>query len=480
MKNKVIAIIMIFTLMMTWFTTIAFAAEETTVKTKKDVILKKVSDNVCKISIGEDGELVKKLISVDDTKKEVILQIDVTNNKSREFEEIDSEVILVVDNSKSMRENNIGDKTRQEVVYNATKNLAASLLNASQNVTIGLVQFSTNTNFEKEGTIEDARLLLQPTSNGAQIENAINSIVTDGPRTNIDAGLQVAKNAFTSKNNNKYLILLTDGAPNTAVGGPTIVYNDEVVNKTKATLNTINESNINLITVMTGVTNDPIYGEGETYKDYVEKIFLGSDGKPLYGKFHYVTDSNVERTITQDVYSDVVVPIENKITNIVIKDYFPADIINNYDYEPIGQANIGTVSSLNKADNSFTWTIPELGPKQTATLKYKLVLKDNFDNKIIDKITPTNEKVDVTYKDSKGEDGRNTSNVSPTIVLVAIEEPEPEPEPPKPEPEPQKPDPTVIPTPTLVQTGDKIFTFLSVITALGSIGVYSLYKYKKI
>ena len=47
------------------FTTTVFAANE-------DVTLVKVKDNVCDIKLGEDGEVIKQLISVDNPKKEAV------------------------------------------------------------------------------------------------------------------------------------------------------------------------------------------------------------------------------------------------------------------------------------------------------------------------------------------------------------------------------------------------------------------------
>lgn len=71
-----------------------------------------------------------------------------------------------------------------------------------------------------------------PTGNIDEINNAIDGIQATGARTNIDAGLQVARNNFSTEGTlNKYLILLTDGVPNTAVGGPTMTYSGEVTTK---------------------------------------------------------------------------------------------------------------------------------------------------------------------------------------------------------------------------------------------------------
>ena len=361
-KLKTIGIIALIIML---FTTTVFAANE-------DVTLVKVKDNVCDIKLGEDGEVIKQLISVDNPKKEAVLQIDVKNIKSEEEQVKPSEIFLVLDNSKSMTDNKVDNtRTRKEAVFTAAKTLVEKILTAQPNTKIGIVSFSD---------------------------------------TNL----------------NKHLILLTDGVPNTVVGGPVNQYSGEVKTKTKATLQSVKDKGINIITVMTGVNstfmpdqdgNVCAEAAGKTYKDLAEEIF-GTQEAPNYGKFFYVTDSQVEDTITQDIFENVVTIIKNEIKDIVLVDYFPSIILANYNFEIVEQANIGKVTAeVNTENNSITWTIGVLKAGETASFKYKLVLKENFDRTIINVETPTNEKVDVTYTDTKGTEQKATSDVSPSIML---------------------------------------------------------------
>ncbi len=400
----------------------------TTYAATNEVTLEKVKDNVCEIELENDGKVVKKLISVDNEKKEATLQIDVTNLRKEEEDIKPSEIFLVIDNSKSMSDNKLADDTtRKEAVFTAAKTLASKILEAQSTTKIGVVSFSTNVDASKEGTIEDANLELNPTSNISDITKAIDSIETKGDKTNIDAGLQVAKSNFSKDENlNKYLILLTDGVPNTAVGGPTMTYSGEVKTKTKATLKAILDNNINIITVMTGVNSsykpDPDGNlspdaANKTYKDLAEEIF-GTQESPSYGIFYYVTDEDVQNTIVSDVYSNVIVIKKNELKNITVVDYFPDNIIANYDFEIVEKANIGEVTSVvNTENNSITWTIETLKPGEIASFKYKLKLKENFDENIINVETPTNKKVDAIYTNTDGEEKTETSSVSPSIIL---------------------------------------------------------------
>lgn len=467
--NKKIKIIGIITVILTvLFTTTVFAANE-------DVTLEKVKDNICDIKLGDDGEVIKKLISVDNPKKEVILQIDVKNLKSEEEQIKPSEIFLVLDNSKSMMDNKIDDTTtRKDAVFTAAKTLAEKILEKQPSTKIGIVSFSTTADLEKEGTLEDAKLVKLPTSNLSEIKTAIDTIETKGYRTDIDAGLQIARDNFSTDSNlNKYLILLTDGVPNTVVGGPVNQYSGEVRTKTKATLQSVADKGINIITVMTGVDStympDPdgnVCSEaaGKNYKDLAEEVF-GTQEAPNYGKFFYVTDDKATDTIVTDVYKNIITYIKNEIKNITLVDYFPNLIIANYDFEILEKANIGEVTpTVNTENNSITWKIETLGAGETASFKYKLTLKEKFDEKIINVETPTNEKVDVTYTDTNGDEKKETSDVSPSIILKKPEQPE----------EPKK-DNTQAETP-IPQTGDS--TAFIIITSLGIIIVMGIYTFK--
>lgn len=462
MKKKLILLNIVLIIIVSLIIPTVYAANE-------DVTLEEAENNVCEIKLGDNGKLTKKLVSVDDTNKEVTLQIDVTNLKSEETLIEEAEIFLVIDNSKSMSENTLSSGvTRRQAVFSAAKTLAESILTAQNNTKIGIVSFSTNDDTSKEGTIEDANLVLEPTSSLSDIENAIDSIETTGARTNIDAGLQMASTNFSADNNlNQYLILLTDGVPNTAVGGPTMTYSGDVTTKTQATLKSIIDKGINIITVMTGVDSDyqpdptgatSPEAAGKTYQQLAEEIF-GTDSQPNYGKFYYVTDENVTNTITNNVYSDIIVEVKNEIKNITVIDYFPDDIIANYDYEIVTTANIGTVTAtVDEVNNSITWVIEKLAANETASFQYKLKLKEEYDENILNVIMPTNKNVDVNYIGVDDKEYKVSSDVSPKIVL--------------------KGDTTVAPDP-IPQTGDMVFYITFAIIVLTVVGGIYIYNYKK-
>lgn len=459
MKKRIILLgLTIILIMSTIITTFVYAANE-------DVTLEKVKDNVCTIKLGEDGEVIKQLLTVDNENKEATLQIDVKNLKSEDEAIKPTEIFLVIDNSKSMSDNTLADgRTRKEAVFTAAKSLTDKIIQEQPTTKIGIVSFSSNSDTTKEGTLEDANLVIMPTNNATDITTAIDGIATTGVRTNIDAGLQIAKTNFsTDEGVNRHLILLTDGVPNNSVG-TSMAYSGATATNTKATLQSLVDSNINIITVMTGVDStyqpDPdgnlsAEAAGKTYRDLAEEIF-GTQAQPNYGKFYYVSDESVEDTITEDVYNDVKIVIKNEIKNIILVDYFPTDIIENYDFEIVEKANIGTVTpTVNTDDNSITWTIQTLKAGETASFKYKLKLKEQFNREIINVETPTNEKVDVSYTGTDENTEKQTSNVSPSIILKQDTAPDPIP-----------------------QTGDNTMIIALAIIGLVTVAIIGIAKYR--
>ena len=359
------------------------------------VTMNVVEEPVCTIELGENSKFEKKLISKDLNNKEVTIQLQVKNDEV--VNKPTGEIMLVLDNSDSMNTTVDGTKTRKELIFDSSKTLVSNLLKDNEELKIGIVSFSTNTDISKEGSFEDANLVSSLSNDISKLNNAISNIKADGPRTNLESGLDLASGQFTKTDNNKYMIVLTDGVPNVALNYDKNYYSDDVISKTKSKLQQLKQSNINVITMLTGI-DDETYIPATTTKSFgeiIEEIF-GTTSNPTVGKFYYVTDNEVESIIKNDIYNSLI-PENKTLKDIKIIDYFPAEIINNFDFAYVSEANIGTISAtVDKSNNSITWTIPELANGETATVQYKLKLKENFDSSIVDKILNTNQKVDIT------------------------------------------------------------------------------------
>lgn len=409
MKNKIwIAIFLV----LIFLSTTCFA----TSVSSDNATLTVVEKNICTISVTDFVQFEKSMISSDTTNKEVTLQLKIENKAEEVFPE-PTEIFLVIDNSLSMEDEVSPNKTRLTTVTNSAKTLANQLLE-NENVKLGIVSFSTG---DDEGTISDATLLLSPSNNASQVATSIDAIASGslGPRTNIDAGLTLANQNFSKDCQNKYIVLLTDGVPNTAVGGPTQTYSGETATKTKATLQNIAKENVHIFSLMTGVVDIEEPSTGISYKTLAEEIF-GTPEEPTVGKFYYITDDKIEETVAQTILSDITNVANSTIHNLDIYDYFPQEIIDNFDFNYETSPNLGSVSAEIDLDNRYiVWHIDSLAPGQSGILSYTLKLKPTIHSEIDGVILPTNQKIEITSENIITEDGNHTvsSTVSPKVQV---------------------------------------------------------------
>lgn len=424
MKKKITLTIFLIIMMMT---TSVFATAKSA-----DVKMEIVEDNVCTIKLNEKANLEKKLVEYDLDKHQVTLQLKVNN--AAEAKIPSGEMMLVIDSSNSMDQKVDDNTTRKELVLNSANKLVESLLKANPTtLKIGVVTFSTSSQKDENGNLiigteADAQKVCDFTNNVQTLKSKISAIEGTGQYTNLDSGLKLAKSQYTSEDNNKYMIVLTDGLPNIAIG-----HNDltsykgltDVITATKATLKSLD--NVDVMTMLTGIdTEDATFRmEGEnkyTYGQVIQEVF-GTESKPTVGKFYKINDNQIEKTITETIYRELL-PVENALTDIVVKDYFPEYIVNNFEMTYVEGIDTSNVSAkIDTETNSITWNLAKLGANQSAMIQYRLTLKDEFDEKIIGEILNTNDSVEVTYKDFDGSSKTEKSDVTPKIKLTKIEVP---------------------------------------------------------
>lgn len=379
-----------------------------------------VEEPVCTIQFSDNSYFEKKLIEKNLNNKEITIQLQVTNNEAST--KPTGELMLVLDNSESMNTHIVEDDettpTRKEIIFESAKTLISNILKDNDDLKVGLVSFSSNVDSSKEATLEDANLEVNLTNDISSLKTSIDNIEATGPRTDLDAGITLASNQFTDDDSNKYIIVLTDGVPNISLGHNNPYYSDDVINTTKATLQNLASQNIQITTMLTGISDESYVPSGieKSYGEIIAEIF-GTEENPTVGNFYYVTDAQVEETITEDIYNSLL-PISKSYTDIIVKDYFPQEIIDNFEFAYVSGANIGEISEkVDSSDNSITWTIPELKNGETATVQYTLKLKENFSSSIVDKLLDTNEKVDISYKDFDGNQKDDSSDTTPVIRL---------------------------------------------------------------
>ena len=447
MKKFTLTIILL--ILMTMATNV-FAATEVTMEI--------VEDNVCTIDLNEDCTFEKKIVDSDLTKHTVTLQLKITNNSQVLIPT--GELMLVIDSSQSMDTIVEGETTRKDLVLNSANKLVESLLKVNPtSLKIGVVTFSTSSEKNEDGflitgTEADAQKVCDFSNDLSVLTSKISAIEGTGQYTNLDSGLQLAAQQFSSENTNKYMIILTDGLPNLAIGYNDLVSYDgltDVINQTKSTLTSL--ENIDVVTMLTGIDDEEAIirmtgSNTYTYGQVINAVF-GTEDAPTVGKFYNIDDTEIEQTITNKIYNDLL-PIEKSLKDITIIDYIPQYIADNFNVS-INKDSIELSAIISSDSRTITWNLDELAPGESKALKFDLVLKDEFDETIIDKILDTNEKVDVNYNDFDGTDKSETSDVTPKIRLVAV-------------PQEEVPD-DVAPNP-IPHAGSPIFTFVFIF-ALG-------------
>lgn len=434
-----------------------------------------VENNVCTIDITDKAIFEKKIIDYDLEKKELTIGLKVTNNAISPLNK-PSEIVLVIDNSRSMKNTIATGGIRMEAVIDSAKVLSAELLKLNT-VNLSVISFSTG---ENRGTISDAEVRTSLTNSTDVVLNAIDSIYDDfidlievndpnspvGVTTNIEAGITLASNQFTGNCENKFIVLLTDGVPNVSLGSDRILYSGITAVNTKNALLNIGGKGIQILSMMTGLGDRVETAQtNKLYRELAEEVF-GSPENPTVGKFYNITDSEIEETISKVILDQLMAPQDEVLTDLDIYDYFPKEIIDNFDFEYVTSPNIGTVSSsIDIQNNKILWHIEKLGYGEIANLSYKLKLKDTINEEISDVILNTNKNVDITTDkvlDANEQKVIISSDITPK-VKVTLKEPDPEPTP-EPKPEPPKDD-TTSPNP-IPQTGAKIVGIIIISSAI--------------
>lgn len=414
---------------------------------KGDATMSLVKDEQAYIEFGRYGKFNKKMVNIDLLNKTIDIKLTVVNDQvvnEREVTETITkagQVVFLIDGSNSMLLNrtiNNQETTRQKVVIDSAKDLADKLYTANNKIKIGIVEFATTTIPTEEGGDNDATIITPTLVNSKEEFNtAIDKLEENnmGPRTNIEVGLEKAEsllNEAVAEDEEKYIIVLSDAIPNTARGVSFDTYSEKTSTPTKNKLLDLKNKGINVISLLMDMSDDEIDASEEnpkpTYKQVAERIF-GSVTNPTAGPVYYVSDSEATKTITDTIYSQLVETVTKKVpgekyvlTDIVIKDYIPQNYVDNFTFSIIEKPNIGTVTDkIDTTDkNSITWTIPELNPGETATLTYRLALKETFDSSIIAINLPTNDDVTIDYLEN-GEKGETKHDDRCPVVILDVE-----------------------------------------------------------
>ena len=398
----------LFSLILTFFMTFNFLFAST-----DSVVMEVLKDQNLKINITDNSYFEKKLISKDLANKELTFELKITNNEPTPT--LSGEIMLVIDTSNSMA-NYVDDyNSRKDVVLNSAKTLVSSLLENNNDLKIGIVTFASNQNILYEGTIKDANLISTPNNDTQALINYLDNIEESGPRTNLQAGISLAKQQFSSNVTNKYIIILTDGVPNLSLDFDYEYYSQAVIENTKNEIKSLKDKNIKTFAMLTGIENEDAYpiSSDKTFKEIIDEIF---DSEYL-SSFYYIKDEDIEDTITQKIYDDLK-PQEKVLKNISFTDTFSKEVVDNFIFNYDEKLNFGDISPEIDSTNSIIWNISELSHGQTAIVRYTIKLKEDFNTDIIDKNININENGNLIYTDFMNNSIEENSNSSVEIKLT--------------------------------------------------------------
>ena len=429
LRNKRVILIM-FTIL-TIIITLIPNVKATDLKTELQIVNQ---SSETKYLDNDQGYISKKIVDSNAETGEVTIELKLSNTKKETEQNTDTEIFLVVDNSFSMDFAVTEQKTRRELVISAMRTFANQIYAHFSNVKVGLVRFAgkdswnssysptlTNaTNLMCNLTTDKQTVLSAITAfeNLETMQTASNNSHCESS-TNIAAGIKKANDNFSEECTNKIIILLTDGLPSQDLTFGLSSSSSVIYENTRNTLLKIGNSGTYVISMMTGTSNED---EHEDAQKDVESIF-GTETNPTTGAFYNVSDSNIQKIVTEDIYSDVMEKVQNPINTVKIVDYFPEDITENFEFSYIEKPSNGTVSdAIDTESKTINWNIETLKGNEETTLKYKLKLKDMKNEELLEKVIATNEKVVLTYTDSESSNKEVILESSPKIKLTKIEE----------------------------------------------------------
>lgn len=385
---------------------------------------------------NNQGYISKTIIDSNANTGEVTIELKLSNTKNETSKSKNTEIILVIDNSVSMKFKTADGKTRKSILLDSAKNFVNSIFETSNNVKVGIVKFCGEYGFWAPANA--ASLITKPTEKEEDVIEGITKIekISTESGTDIQKGLIKAENAFSKDAGNKVIILLTDGCPTEDASGNYLYNNEQVmtnekyrkiIQNTKNELINIDKKGIKLISLMTGVNSNDLDENGNVVKNTEDEIqaietIFGTESKPTAGKFYNVKTTDISNVVKNDITKDVQQILNTPINNVKIQDYFPQEIIDNFEFSYVENPNIGTVSKNINKDNSIEWNIGTIKGDETATLRYKLKIKNMENKQLLDKVISTNEKVILNYRDNNAKEYTLNLSTSPKIKLTEVKE----------------------------------------------------------
>ncbi len=400
------------------------------------------------------GYISKKITKADQTAGEVTVET-ILSNKISDLETgknpENTEVYIMVSENVANEDKIL----EQYITYIET--LSKKIFEKNKKIKIGIIGIKGTISDSKEdengniiwgekdegdvpGSASNAEIVVKLTSDVNEIKTGLQNMNSSKTkfRMNLQAAVGLSLNQY-SENTNKILISLFDGVPVIANGIESIIeYSgdenlesaikeryQQIAVKNKNEILKLKEKNIEFILLRPDDTsyNRKLYssdtGEFVTEFDgsqYVQELY-GTLEKPTYGKMYSLNDENLEKITTEYIYEDVINNVQSDMKSVVIKEYFSKQILNNFEIT-FTDKNIDT--SKLKENGYIEYKIEEIKTNDSATLQYKLKIKDINNDELIDKVISTSDKTEISYTDNTNKTITATSTSNPQIKLSKI------------------------------------------------------------
>ena len=220
-----------------------------------------------------------------------------------------TEIILAIDCSVSAWNTVLEDgQTRLEKQKEAAKQLINALLD-EENIYIGIVCFAGDQSAWRAIGQTNNRELLMQTLDEIRKDGKCNYVALPGG-TNIIGALNKSKSSFVSDESNKWIVLLSDGAPTT--DGATHIYSDDTDKELIRKLNVIAKNTQNVLKKLSSnninICSFIVDSMDKLEKEVVENIFSYKGGK---GYFHS-SDQEATKVIKEDILKHIIVNTKEK------------------------------------------------------------------------------------------------------------------------------------------------------------------------
>lgn len=430
------------------------------VKTRLDIVQKSIE---IKYLEDNQGTVSKDIISSNKDTGEATIQLSINNmltNKTETEKYENTEILIIIP------ENIATDTEKSNQYIDYINTLATKVFEKNKNIKIGIVGmkgticdrtedengnivWGSNDERDVLGTEDNAEIVIKATSDVTAIKSAIQNMNDTKTKyyNNLQVAIKLSKNSY-SKNVNKILISLFDNVPDIAIGvkksveygGWNSIYatpeeaaigqHENIVKKTKSEIMSLKDDNIDFILLRPENTSfdqkwyDIDTGNLELEFDgspYVQELY-GTLENPIYGKMYSLNDASLEKVVTEYIYSDVMEKVGKDMHKLIVTDYFPKEVIDNFTIT-IAEANKDNVdTSKLQTDKYITWNVGDLKNNETATLKYTIKMENMKNAELLNKTIATNEKVEGTYINYDNKKVMFTLSSSPKIKLTEIKE----------------------------------------------------------